>query len=284
MFLKDGVEKYREYQRGRENDVLQPGVAFPFIRRLLDLNGRIKNYSPVEVILISRNDFNTGMRVMNSIEHHGVPISRAAFLRGGDPCQYIEPFNACLFLSANEHDVQEAVMRGLPAGRVLVSKFKDDPSDHELRIAFDFDGVIADDEAERIVDISGLDAFRKSDSIKALEACNPGPLKRLVEEIGKIQKQELTKTESDKNYKSQIRVAIVTSRNAPNHKRCITTLREWGIYPDEIFFLGGMDKGRILAVFRPHIFFDDQIANAETAAELGPAVHIPVPADKKRSA
>jgi 5'-nucleotidase len=281
VFLQKGVEEYRRYQRARETVVLKKGVAFPFISRLLSLNNIAENYEPVEVILLSRNDFNTGLRVMNSIEHYKLPISRAAFLRGGDPWRYINPFNAALFLSANEKDVQEAVMRQYPAGRVLACKYQDDPSDLELRIAFDFDGVIVDNEADRIVLLDGLNGFYKSENARALEACNPGPLKRLVEEIGKIQKTELARTESDKTYQPRIRVAIITARNAPGHKRFITTLRQWGIEPDEVFFLGGMDKRHILAEFRPHIFFDDTITNAESAAELGPAVHIPVAPEKQ---
>jgi 5'-nucleotidase len=276
VFLKQGVKEYRKYQCDRENDVLQPGVAFAFIRRMLCLNRVVEGYEPVEVVLLSRNDVNTGQRVMNSIEHYGLPITRSAFLRGGNPWRFIHPFSAVLFLSANEKDVQEAVMRDYPAGRVLACKYQDDPSDPELRIAFDFDGVIADNEADRIVDLEGLEGFRKSENARALEACNPGPLKRLIQEIGRIQQKELEKAEAEKTYQPKIRVAIITARNAPAHKRFVTTLREWGIEPDEVFFLGGMDKRLILAEFRPHIFFDDNITNAQSASELGPAVHIPV--------
>lgn len=275
VFLDKGEKAYREYQRRREADVLKPGVAFSFIKRLLNLNRPAEQDEPVEVILLSKNDPDTGLRVLNSIEHYGLPITRATFLRGGDPFQYIEPFNASLFLSADEKNVKEAVMRGLPAGRVLASSYIDDPNDRELRVAFDFDGVIADDEAERIYQIQGLEGFHKEEVKRALEPHNPGPLKRLLEEIGRIHQREITRAESEPSYKPVIRIAIITARNAPAHKRMVTTLRAWGIEIDQTFFLGGMDKGRILAEFKPHLFFDDQMTHAEPASGMVPSVHVP---------
>jgi 5'-nucleotidase len=275
VFLEKGEKAYREHQREKESEVLKQGVAFPFIQRLLRLNRPAENDEPVEVILLSKNDPDTGLRVMNSIEHYGLPISRAAFLRGGDPFRYIKPFNASLFLSADEKNVKEAIMRGLPAGRVLASTYTDDPNDHELRVAFDFDGVIVDDEAERIFQIDGLETFHKSELKKALEPHNPGPLKRLLEEIGRIHQREVARAEVDPSYKPVIQIAIITSRNAPAHKRMVTTLRSWGIDIDQTFFLGGMDKGRILAEFKPHLFFDDQMTHAGPAAGTVPSVHVP---------
>lgn len=275
VFLAKGEEPYREYQREREDEILRPGVAFPFIQRLLSLNHPEESDEPVEVVLLSKNDPDTGLRVMNSIEHYKLPISRAAFVRGGDPFRYVNSFNACLFLSADERNVKEAIMAGLPAGRVLASHYTDDPDDHELRIAFDFDGVIIDDEAERVFQIEGLQGFHQSEVQRALEPHNAGPLKRLLEEIGKIHQRELAKAAHEVGYKPFIRIAIVTSRNAPAHKRLVTTLRSWGIEVDETFFLGGMDKNRVLSEFKPHLFFDDQIGHAGPAAGAIPSVHVP---------
>ena len=252
-----------------------PGVAFPFIKRLLSLNRPMESDEPVEVILLSKNDPDTGLRVMNSIEHYKLPISRAAFLRGGDPFRYLQAFNAALFLSADEKNVTEAVMKGHPAGRVLDSDYTDDPEDRELRIAFDFDGVIVDDEAERIYQIDGLESFQAAEVQKALQPHNPGPLKGLLHEIGRIHQSEVARAEKDSTYKPIIRIAIITARNAPAHKRLVTTLRSWGIEIDETFFLGGMDKGRILKEFRPHIFFDDQMTHVGPVAGIVPSVHVP---------
>jgi len=275
VFVSQGEEAYREHQRARDSEILLPGVAFPFIKRLLGLNDPAKNDEPVEVVLLSRNDPDTGLRVMNSIEHYALPISRAAFVRGRDPFRYVNSFNACLFLSADESNVKEAVMAGLPAGRVLASNYTDDPDDRELRVAFDFDGVLVDDEAERVFQVEGLSGFHQAEARRALEPHNPGPLKRLLEEIGKIHRRELTRAQEDSSYTPVIRTAIITSRNAPAHKRLVTTLRAWGIEVDETFFLGGMDKTRILSEFKPHLFFDDQIGHIDPAAGTVPSVHVP---------
>jgi 5'-nucleotidase len=273
VFEERGEAAYREYQRQREAVVLERGAAFPFIQRLLRLNGA--GDEPVEVVLISRNDSDTGLRVMNSIEHHALPISRAAFTGGRSPFRYINSFNACLFLSADEKNVREAIMNGLPAGRVLASTYTDDPNDRELRIAFDFDGVVVDDEAERVYRLEGIDKFRESELKKALEPHNPGPLKRFLVEIGRIHQRELARTRIDAQHVPTIRTAILTSRNAPAHKRTVMTLRSWGISIDETFFLGGMDKSRVLREFRPHLFFDDQMVHAGSAADTIPSVHVP---------
>lgn len=275
VFVERGEQAYREYQRQNEAQVLQPGVAFPFIRRLLGLNAVSEGDPPVEVILLSRNDPDTGLRVMNSIESHGLPISRAAFVRGQDPCRYLDPFNASLFLSADESSVSEAIRRGLPAGRVLASDYTDDQGDPGLRIAFDFDGVIADDEAERVFQVGGLAGFQRSESLKALQPHNPGPLKRLLAEIGRLHSLEIERSAVDPTYRPYIRIAIVTSRNAPAHRRLVTTLRDWSITVDEAFFLGGMEKNRVLEVFKPHLFFDDQLTHAGPASGTVPCVHVP---------
>jgi 5'-nucleotidase len=274
VYVRQGVQAYRAHQRDNEQKNLPPGVAFPFIRRLLSLNR--PGDEPVEVILLSRNDPDTGLRVMNSIQAYNLPISRAAFVSGRDPFRYVRAFNASLFLSADEDNVQEAMLKGLPAGRVLSAvTYADDPEDGELRIAFDFDCVLADDEAELVFQLGDLEQFQQHEVAKALEPHNPGPLKRLLEEIGRVQQREIARAELDKAYKPVIRTAIITSRNAPAHTRMVTTLRAWGIRVDETFFLGGMDKRRILAEFKPHLFFDDQMTHAGPASGIVPSVHVP---------
>lgn len=275
IYEEKGTEAYRAYQREHENEVLQPGVAFAFIRRLLRLEGSKAGEYPVEVVLLSRNDPSTGLRVFNSIEAHGLRISRAAFTRGRYPYPYVKPFNACLFLSTNAEDVKKAIMNGQPAGRVLPSPIEDDLTDEELRIAFDFDGVIAGDEAERVFQTGGIDEFFANEVAKAQEALQRGPLNRLLTEVARLQRLERARKAEEPSYTPRIRTAIVTSRNAPAHKRVVTTLRAWEIEVDETFFLGGMDKRRILEVLKPHMFFDDQLIHAGGAAGVVPSVHVP---------
>ncbi len=275
VYRELGLEAYRLYQREHENDVLAPGVAFPLIKRLLALNGADEADRVVDVILLSRNDPDTGLRVFRSIEHHGLDIRRAAFVNGRDPFRYLGAFNAGLFLSANPEDVRHAIARGAPAGRVFPTKFIDDDSEEELRIAFDFDGVLADDSAEAVFKAGGLAEFHKAEREKAAIPLPVGPLHRFFLEIAKLQQRELHRKLAATSYEPRIRIAIVTARYVPAHERVVTSLRKWGIQADEVFFLGGIEKVRVLREFRPHIFFDDQLGHIEGVAGIAPSAHVP---------
>jgi 5'-nucleotidase len=275
VYRERGVDEYRRFQRDHEKDVLAPGVAFSLIKRLLALNGSAAADRVVEVILLSRNDPDTGLRVFNSIQHYGLEISRAVFVSGRDPFRYLGAFNAALFLSANPEDVRKAIMEGAPAGRVFPTEFVDDAAESELRIAFDFDGVIADDSAEAVFKDKGLDEFLRSEREHAGTAHPLGPLHRFFLEVAKLQRRERDRKAADPNHEPRIRIAIVTARNAPAHERVVTSLREWGIQVDEVFFLGGIEKAKVLQVFRPHIFFDDQVSHIEGTARIAPSAHVP---------
>ena len=275
VFRQQGEDAYRRYQREHEDEVLERGVAFPFIKRLLSFN-RSPDDSPVEVVLLSRNDPDTGLRVFNSIEAYGLDITRAAFLNGNPPFRYIPDFNASIFLSANERNVEEAIMAGYPAGLVLDSVINDDSDDVELRVAFDFDGVLADDSAEQVFQSDGLEAFQRSESEQADIPHDTGPVQELFVKIARLQEIEKARAATAQHYERRLKVAIITSRNAPSHKRVVTSLRAWGITVDQTFFLGGMDKSRILKTFRPHIFFDDQKLHLDSATAVAPCVHVPV--------
>jgi len=276
VFREEGEAAYRKHQEKKKDVQLQKGVAFPFIRRFLNLNQAFPERQPVEVVLLSKNDPETGMRVFNSIASHHLDITRAAFLTGKPAYEYLPAFNASLFLSANERDVREAVNVGFAAGIVLESEVKDDDaSDHELRIAFDFDGILADDEAEQIYKKKGLEAFQQHETNKAQIPHAPGLLHDLFKKLSFFQKLELKQLKNDPNYKRHLRIAIVTARNAPVHERVVTTLKSWGVMPDETFFLGGINKGRILDVLKPHIFFDDQMDHLKEASKYVPSVHVP---------
>jgi 5'-nucleotidase len=273
VFKDKGEDAYRKYQRDHENEVLAVGVAYPLIKRLLSINTPQEQL--VEVVLLSQNDPDTGLRVFKSIEHYGLTISRAAFVAGSNPFQYMGSFNASLFLSGNPKDVKEAVEHGYAAGCIYPTDYVDDEDDQELRLAFDFDGVIADDSAESIFQGGALDSFHSHERELADEPLPAGPLLRFFTEISKLQKREIAKNQSDPNYKPRIRIAIATARNAPAHERVITTLRKLDIRVDEAFFLGGIEKIRVLSVFKPHIFFDDQVGHIEGVARIFPSVHVP---------
>ena len=275
VFKQKGEEAYRKFQHKHQKDPLEKGVAFPFIKRLLSLNELNPEDPPVEVVLLSRNDPDTGMRVMHSIEHYGLKMTRALFLQGKAPHDYIPALDISLFLSANEKDVKEAIDAGYPAGQVLDSTIIDEDADKELRIAFDFDGVIADDASESVYQSEDIKAFHSHEKENASTPHNEGPLLAFLKKVSHIQQLEVARGEADENYKPILRISIVTARSAPSHERVINTMRSWGIMVNEAFFLGGIEKSKVLEILKPHIFFDDQKLHLEGASEILPSVHIP---------
>ena len=277
VYLEEGPDAYRGYQERHLDVILGKGVAFPFIRRFLNINKCLPRQSPVEVVLFSRNSPETGLRVMRSIAHYGLDISRAAFMNGKSPYAYLPAFNASLFLSANEEDVKSAIAVDYPAGLVLPSRIADDEDDLELRVAFDFDGVLADDESETVVKRNNdLDEFHAHERLHVARPHPPGPLADLFRKLAMMQRLEDRAQRRDPGYRKIVRIAIITARNAPSHERVVTTLKSWGVSADETFFLGGMEKARVLSVFRPHIFFDDQLTHLKAApGGTIPMVHVP---------
>lgn len=275
VFVTKGEAAYRQYQAENVDEPFEKGVAYPFINRLLNLNTIFKKEMPIEVIVLSKNDPDTGLRFFKSCKHYGLNITRGAFLNGKEPHRYIEAFNASLFLSANESDVNEANKLGLPAGLVLPTRAKDEAQTSELRIAFDFDSVLADDEAEKVYQENGLNTFHASEELKAHQPLKPGPLQDLAKKLALWQEKEKRLSEKNTEYSPLLRIAIVTARNAPAHERCIRTLNEWGLIATETFFMGGIDKSRVLKVFKPHLFIDDQMSHLEELAAEVPCVHIP---------
>ena len=275
IFREQGEEVYRKYQEDNIDNILQKGVAFPFIRRFLTLNQAFPDQLPVEVVLLSRNSPETGMRVMRSIEHYKLDITRAAFFSGNSPYNYIPAFNASLFLSANAIDVSKAINAGYPAGRVINTSVSDNDNDSGLRIAFDFDGVIIDDEAETIYQTThDLDKFNRSELEKVAIAHKAGPLQDLFRKISRFQLLEKEKSKKEPSYKPILKISIVTARNAPSHERMINTLKQWGVIPDETFLMGGIEKRRVLEIMKPHIYFDDQQTHLAPVDGI-PMVHIP---------
>jgi 5'-nucleotidase len=275
IFRQHGARVYKTFQQDNATVILKKGVAFPFIRRFLNINRHFDKQQPAEVVLLSRNSAATGVRVFHSIQHYGLTISRAAFLAGKSPYPYIPAFNASLFLTANEEDVQQAIQAGYPAGTVLPSTVSDNDDDEELRIAFDFDGVLADDESESVYKKGGLSDFYAHENRHVRIPHKPGPLADLFKKLAFMQKFENRAREKNPNYQRILRTSIITARNAPAHERVITTLESWGVSADETFFLGGMAKKRILGVLKPHLFFDDQKSHLQSVSGDIAMVHIP---------
>ncbi len=268
VFESEGIEAYARYQRARENDVLPPGIAFPLVKKLLALNAGAPPERPrVEVILLSRNSSDTGLRIFNAIEHYGLKIVRAVFTSGAEVYPYIAPFGAHLFLSANPASVQAALEHGIAAATILPAEAAEQ-GHPELRIAFDGDAVVFGDESERISQQGGLAAFHAHEREKAHEPLSGGPFKGFLSALHELQADFPPEH-------CPIRTALVTARSAPAHKRVILTLREWGVRLDESLFLGGRDKGPFLQAFGADLFFDDSRHNIDNARRHVAAGHVP---------
>lgn len=275
IFKNDGLEAYRKYQVENKTVRLEKGVGFPFIKRFLNINKIYTEEQPVEVVLLSRNSPETGVRIFNSIREYDLDITRAAFMSGGSAVNYIPAFNISLFLAIHEDDVKEALTLELPAGRILQADVQDDES-IELRIAFDFDGVIANDEAEKVYKEKGIKEYHEYEKLNSSVIMQPGPLADFFTKISSFQKLESEKKRRDSGYDKILKTSIITARNAPAHERAINTLNSWGVEVDEMFLLGGIDKSRILEIMKPHLYFDDQMVhlNANAVNNI-PLVHIP---------
>lgn len=255
---------YMQLQLQRLEQAARPGVAFSLVNKLLAFNSSARN---VEVVILSRNDPVSGMRVFRSAQHYGLPIQRGVFTRGESPWRYLKPLAANLFLSTNEADVRSALAAGVPAARVFPHSARaSDAHPNEVRIAFDGDAVIFSDEAERVYQSSGLDAFQAHERAQAQTPLAAGPFKPLLQALQRLQKAS--------NSEMRIRTALVTARSAPAHERAIRTLMDWHIEVDEAMFLGGLAKGAFLREFEPDFFFDDQTGHIQNAALHVPSGHV----------
>jgi 5'-nucleotidase len=256
---------YTKLQLARIDEPAKPGVAFPLVRKLLGFNA--DGVRRIEVVILSRNDPVSGLRVFRSVRGSGLAIERGVFTRGRAPYSYLRPLNANLFLSANAEDVKAALEAGYPAARVYTRSKAADSHPDEVRIAFDGDAVLFADEAERVFQAQGLAAFQTHEADHAGRPLPPGPFKPLLEALHRLQ--------SEKNAAVKIRTALVTARSAPAHERAVRTLMEWNIAVDEAMFLGGLDKGEFLRSFEPDFYFDDQRGHVDSARAYVAAGHVP---------
>jgi 5'-nucleotidase len=265
FFEQSDDRAYMKLQLERLEIPAKPGVAFSLVKKLLAFN---QGEAPqVEVVILSRNDPVSGMRVFRSAQHYGLPIQRGSFTRGQPPWRYLKPLKANLFLSAHLSDVRAALDAGVPAAQVYPhSAHASEAHPHEVRIAFDGDAVLFSDEAEQVFASQGLSAFQAHERDKASLPLSAGPFKPLLAALHRLQRAGTPSM--------RIRTALVTARSAPAHERAIRTLMDWDIEVDEAMFLGGLDKGAFLREFEPDFFFDDQTGHIESAAQHVPAGHV----------
>ena len=276
VYRRDGLDAYRDYQIRHEDEKLAPGEGFAFVRKLLAINHRLGKRR-VDVILLSRNSADTGLRVFNSIAEHNLEIVRAAFCSGESPYRYAQPFGCDLFLSMDPDDVAWAAEDGVPAATLLPRPAaRDDagkrPTTETLKIAFDGDAVLFAGEADQLFSEKGLEEFAKAEAGAADVPLAGGPFKRFLEGLHRLQREF---GEED----CPIRTALVTARGAPAHERVIKTLRSWGIRLDESLFLGGLNKAEFLRAYQADVFFDDLRSNCEHTSRHVATGHVPRKAD-----
>ncbi|MDX2464050.1 MAG: 5'-nucleotidase [Porticoccus sp.] len=267
IYEEEGLDSYSQYQIEHEDEVLEPGEAFPLVKKLLRINEKLGGDPRVEIILLSRNSADSGLRVFNSIEHYKLNITRAAFSGGESPYRYVAAFGCHLFLSTNAEDVRSALDNGVAAATLMSSTAGERGGD-ELRFAFDGDAVLFSDESERIYKQSGLEAFTKNEKTSAREPMSGGPFKSFLQALHSLQAEFPAK-------ECPIRTALVTARSAPAHERVVRTLRAWNIRIDESLFLGGLNKGEFLNSYGADVFFDDQQQHCESAKPHVATGHVP---------
>ncbi|MBK7503492.1 MAG: 5'-nucleotidase [Polaromonas sp.] len=265
VFEQGDDRAYMDLQLSKLDEPAKPGVAFSLVKKLLAFN--TDNVKRVEVVILSRNDPVSGMRVFRSAQHYGLDILRGSFTRGQSPWRYLKPLHANLFLSTHLSDVRAALDAGVPAAQVYpLSTHASTEHPNEVRIAFDGDAVLFSDEAEQVYQKEGLSAFQKHEKDKANLPLSGGPFKPLLEAMHRLQKEGTAHM--------RLRTALVTARSAPAHERAIRTLMNWNIEVDEAMFLGGLAKGEFLREFEPDFFFDDQTGHVNSAAEHVPSGHV----------
>jgi len=276
IFESEGVKVYRQYQLEHENEILKPGTAYYLVKNLLELN-KYANQQIVEVVIMSTNSPETGMRIMRSLEEHKLPISRMAFTGGQPISAYIKGFDVDLFLSKDPLEVQKVIdSKSCAAALIYAAPMEFNSSANLVKIAFDADAVIFNEDSEFIYKQNGLEAFQEHEFKNKTNPLLEGPFAQLLIKLSNIQKHLPVNIEL-----SPLRLAIITARSAPAHLRVLNTLREWGVYINEIYFLGGLSKYKILEAFGAHIFFDDQDVHLEPASKIVPSGKVPYSTDSK---
>lgn len=275
------IQLYRDYMLKHEDILLDEGIGFPLVQALLSLNKyqhKDDKQPLVEVVIMSRNSPDTGIRVLNTIRKLGLNITRSAFTAGESSADYLESFDVDLFLTTNEKDAQKVIDKGVCASAVLSTppQYRCEAPDGQVRIAFDGDAVLFDGESELVYKEDGIDAFHKNEDSSQDIPMNEGPFASFLKKLAILQERLPMKVEY-----SPIRIAIVTARNSPSEMRVIKTLRHWGVYVDEAFFLGGVEKSNILKAFKAHIFFDDQDVHLQTSSLVVPSGKVLYPSSSK---
>lgn len=269
VFEEKGLDVYYQYQLENENKPLQKGTGYRLIENLLKINQHFSaDEKQVEVIILSKNNAGTSLRITNAINEHKLDILRSGWTSGNDTSSYLKAFKVDLFLSADDTDVINAIQNGAAAAKILPSQQNVHHSlGDQVRIAFDGDAVLFSEASELVYKEHGLEAFIKHEQDNKDNPLDKGVFAKLLFTIANIQKKF-------KDKASPIRTALVTARSATTHERVIKTLNVWDVRIDEAFFLGGSEKYEVLEAFGADIFFDDQDVHLEKSVNVVPSAKV----------
>ena len=267
LFDKKGLKYYYDHQIAEEGKILKPGAAFGFIQNFLEINEQFDE-KLIEVIILSRNNAATGLRIRRSIDHYKLDIDRAGWSAGDPLSKYLDAFSVDLFLSAHEEDVQEAINTGIAAARIIPKRYKKKSKDKKVRIAFDGDAVLFSDASEKIYKKKGLDAFLAHERKNAQKPLPEGPFAKLLKVLSQIQSRFPME-------EAPLRTSLITARNFVTFERVIRTFEAWNVRVDEAFFLGGVEKSKVVKAFDADIFFDDQDVHLESVSQKTPSAKVP---------
>ncbi|MAD41783.1 MAG: 5'-nucleotidase [Arcobacter sp.] len=267
IFEEKGLDDYYKYQIENEDIQIAQGTGFRLVNNLLKINEDFPEDKQVEVIIMSRNNSATSLRITKSIQKYNLDIQRSAWTGGNDIAKYLKPFKVDLFLSANEDDVQNAINEGIASARILPYENANNEFSNQVKIAFDGDAVLFSEESEVIYKTQGLEAFLEHEKKNVTNAMKDGPFAQLLRVISNIQAKY-------PQEQTPIRTALITARNSPAHERVIRTLSDWNVRLDEAFFLGGVDKYEVVKAFGADIFFDDQDVHLETTSKQTPSAKV----------
>ena len=269
VYEEKGLEAYYAYQLTKEKEPLKKGSGYRLIENLLKINQHFKeDNKQVEVIILSKNNATSSLRITNAIKSYNLDIVRSAWTSGRDLSNYLKAFKVDLFLSANDKDVKNAIKNNIASAKILHStQTVNNQKNEQVKIAFDGDAVLFSEASERIYKEKGLDAFIEHEKQNRDNPLEKGIFAKLLLTIATIQK-------SFKGKNIPIRTALVTARSAPTHERVIKTLNVWNVRIDEVFFLGGSEKYEILEAFGADIFFDDQDVHLELSSKVVPSAKV----------
>lgn len=256
IFSAQGEEAFIKHQIDNEDVPFAPGPAMPIAKALLAANAAIKNGARIRLIILSHNNPAASFRAMKSAAAHGLPVQRASFVGNAALSRYLQADNVALLLSRNADDVRAAINQGIAAARVTECSEPLQLEENQLRVAFDWDAVIASDESERIYRAQGNEAYQANEKKLEKVPLKPGPFEPVLRWMAELQREVAASGSA-----FSVRTAIVTARNEAAMNRVILTMRQWNVRVDETHFLGPTPKDRVLQAFRPHIFFDDQAKN-----------------------